>query len=158
MREVMYGNYRGIEGIILRRSLYLKERLITQLMQSSPELKQYAAKLNVRQWNYIIQNAGKIAIINAKIEPMLDRLEAQLSQTNWLCGSTYSLADTVWTAVLNKLDELKFSHLWEDDAPPALGLYLNRLKARPSYNTAIQEDKMPLPMLLAGLRRVFLGI
>jgi glutathione S-transferase len=85
-------------------------------------------------------------------------LEAQLTQTKWLCGATYSLADVVWTALLNGLEELKFGYLWADSTCPALNAYLNRLKARPSFKAAIEGDEMPLPMLLAGLRRTFLGI
>ncbi|NJL22561.1 MAG: glutathione S-transferase family protein [Leptolyngbyaceae cyanobacterium SM1_3_5] len=158
MREVMYGNYRSIEGAVLRRSVQMKEKLLPQLMQANPELRQqYAAKLeDVQQWNRAIHNADEIANLNAKIAPMLDQLEAQLSQTTWLCGNHYSLADTVWTAVLNRLD--KFNDLWADQTRPALNSYLNQLKSRPSFNAAIQSDRMPLPMLLSGLRRVFLGM
>ena len=160
MRELMYGNFRGIEGIVLRRSVQIKERLLPQLMEIHPELKkQYTAKLkDVRQWNSTIQNKKEIANINAKIEPMLARLEEQLSQTHWLCGATYSLADAVWTAVLNRLDELNFNYLWLDNTRPALESYLNRLKSRPSFRIAIEEDEIPLSMLIAGLRRIFLGI
>lgn len=157
MREVMYGNYRGIEGAVLRRSVQRKAKLLPKLMLANPELKDlYAIKLeDVRQWNCTIQNASKIANLNARLEPMLERLESQLSQTAWLCGDSYSLADTVWTAVLNRLDELKIGHLWQDITRPALSSYFNQLRARPSFKTAIQDDKMPLLMVLAGLRKVF---
>ncbi|KAM3106797.1 glutathione S-transferase family protein [Phormidesmis sp. 146-33] len=160
MREVIYGNYQSIEGAILRRSIQMKERLLLRLVQANPELQeQYAIKLkDVQQWNCTVHNAAEIVNLNATIAPMLDQLEAQLSQTTWLCGNSYSLADTVWTAVLHRLDKLKFSYLWADHTRPALDSYLNRLKSRPSFNTAIQSDKMPLPMLVAGLRRVFLGV
>lgn len=153
MSKVMYGNFRGIEGIVLRRSLHLKEKMLPRLMQTNPDLKeQYATKLkDLRQLNSTIQDAKAMAEINATIEPLLDRVETQLSQTQWLCGSTYSLADTVWTAVLNRLDELKFGHFWKNNARSALDSYFNRLKARPSFKTAIQDDKMPLSMLLSGL-------
>lgn len=160
MRELMYGNYRGIEGVVLRRSVQIKQKLIPQLMQANPELKeQYEAKLNdVRQWNSSIQDVNEIATINARIEPMLVQLEEQLRQTDWLCGATYSLADAVWTVVLNRLVELKFDYLWAGNTRPALKAYLSRIKARPSFKIAIQSDEMPLPMLLAGLSRIFLGI
>ncbi|XGV99823.1 MAG: glutathione S-transferase family protein [Leptolyngbya sp. BL-A-14] len=159
MRELMYGNYQGLEGWILRRSVQIKQRLLPQLMQAHPELlPHYEAKLkDVRQWNSIIQDRQAIASINRKIEPMLTQLEAQLVQTEWLCGTTYSLADVVWTAVLNRLEELKFGDRWVDTYP-ALAAYFQRLKARPNFKAAIQSDEMPLPMLLAGLRRTFLGI
>ncbi|NJM18208.1 MAG: glutathione S-transferase family protein [Richelia sp. SM1_7_0] len=160
MRELIYGNYRGMEGAVLRRSVQIKQQLLPQLMQANPELKaQYEAKLNdVKQWNSTIQNANEIANMNAKIEPMLAQLEEQLSQTDWLCGGTYSLADAMWTAVLNRLDALKFGYLWADNTRPALKEYLSRLKARPNFRIAIHIDTMPLPMLLGGLRRIFLGI
>ncbi|MBH8553771.1 glutathione S-transferase family protein [Nostocaceae cyanobacterium CENA357] len=160
MRELMYGNYQGIEGIVLRRSVQIKEKLIPKLMQANPDLKeQYTSKLkDIKHWNCTIQNANEIANLNTRIVPMLEILETQLSKTNWLCGASYSLVDTIWTAVLNRLNELKFGYLWENNTRPALSLYFNQLRARPSFITAIQDDKMPLPMLLAGLGRVFLGI
>lgn len=160
MRELMYGNFRGIEGIVLRRSVRMKEKLLTQLLQLHPELKeQYTAKLkDVRQWNSTIQNTAEIADLNAKIEPMLDLLEEQLSQTDWLCGDTYTLADVVWTAVLNRLDKLKFGRLWEHNTRPALESYFNRLKSRQSFALAIQNDKMPWLMVVKGLRRISIDI
>jgi glutathione S-transferase len=158
MREVMYGNYQGIEGAVLRFSVQAKEKLLPRLIQANPELKkEYEEKLNdVRQWNSCIQNVNEITVLNARIEPMLVQLNEQLMQTDWLCGETYSLADAVWTAVLNRLDELKFGDLWADNTRPALKAYLDRVKTRPSFRTAIQSDKMPLSMVLLGLRRIFL--
>jgi glutathione S-transferase len=149
-----------MEGVVLRRSLHIKEKMLPRLMQTNPDLKeQYAAKLkDLRQFNSTIRDAKAMAEINATIEPILDQVETQLLQTQWLCGSTYSLADTVWTAVLNRLDELKFGYFWQHDARPALDSYFNRLKARPSFRTAIRDDKMPLPMLWSGLGRILLGI
>lgn len=160
MREVMYGNYQGLEGRILRRSVQIKQKLLPQLMQAHPEfLASYEAKLkDVKQWSSTIQDRQAIASINRKIEPMLTQLETQLTQTEWLCGTAYSLADVVWTAVLNRLEELKFGDLWADSTRPALAAYFQRLKARPNFKAAIQSDEMPLPMLLAGLCRTFLGV
>ncbi|NJL37264.1 MAG: glutathione S-transferase family protein [Leptolyngbyaceae cyanobacterium SM1_4_3] len=160
MLEVMYGNFRGIEGAILRRSVQIKARMLPHLMQSHPELReQYAKKLKVvEQLNFTIRDVREMKSINAKIEPLLDQLEAQLSETTWLCGTTYSLADTVWTAVLNRLNELGFGHFWQNDVRSAIASYFNRLKARPSFKTAIQDDKMPLPMLLSGLSKILLYV
>lgn len=160
MRELIYGNFQGIEGLVLRRSVRLKEKLLLQLIKTHPELEeQYSAKLkDVRQWNSTIQNKQEIANINANIDTVLDCLEQQLSQTNWLCGSTCSLADIVWTAVLYRLDKLKFSHLWLNDTRPALESYIHRLKSRPSFVTVVEKDRMPLSLLLKGLCRIFLGI
>jgi glutathione S-transferase len=144
----------------LRRSVQIKQKLLPQLMQSHPEfLASYTAKLkDVKQWSSTIQDRQAIASINRKVEPMLTQLETQLIQTEWLCGTAYSLADVVWTAVLNRLEELKFGNLWADSTRPALAAYFQRLKARANFKAAIQSDEMPLPMLLAGLRKTFLGV
>lgn len=160
MREIMYGNYPGLTGIVLQRSLRLKQKVLSQRIdEANHELQAlYKAKLeDINQWLSTISDKRAIAHTNEKIAPMLDRLEAQLAETEWLCGTTYSLADTVWTAVLNRLEELKFSYLWANGARPHLNAYLNRVKRRPSFKAAIQEDALPLPMLLAGLRKTFLG-
>ena len=159
MREVMYGSYRGLTGLVLRRSVQIKQKLLPQLIEAHPKFQaQYAAKLaDVEQWNFTLQDRRAIASLNSKIEPMLTRVEAQLAQTEWLCGGNYSLADVVWTAVLNRLEELAFGHLWAEDARPALRAYLNRLKSRPSFKLAIEQDAMPLPVLLAGLGRTLVG-
>ena len=50
--------------------------------------------------------------INAQIEPMLDKLESELKQSEWLGNNNYSLADVVWTATLHHLEELDFANLW----------------------------------------------
>ena len=160
MRELMYGNYQGINGIVLRRSVQIKEKLLSRLMQIYPELaQQYASKLqDVKRWNSTIQSDREIADINARIAPMLDRLEEQLNQTDWLCGATYTLADAVWTAVINRLDELKFNYLWKNNTRLKLESYFNRLKSRPSFAMAIENDKMPLSMLMTGLYKVVRGV
>ena len=159
MREAMYGNMRGIDGLVARKTVDIKEKLLPQLAQKHPDLKaQYTAKLkDVKPWKQTIRDVEKITQINSQIEAIMNSLEQQLSQSEWLCGSAYSLADAVWTAVLSRLDELGFSTLWKADKRPAIAGYLNRLKARPSYRAAVKNDAMPLPMILAGLRRIFLG-
>ena len=158
LREFMYGNYKGIEGAVLRRSVQIKEKLLPKLIQAHPELKeQYASKLeDVKLWNSRINNANEIASLTQKVELMLDRLATQLNQTEWLCGNRYTLADAVWAAVLNRLDELKFGYLWTNGDRSVIGAYFERLKARSSFKVAIVEDEMPASMLIAGLWKVFL--
>ena len=160
MRELIYGSSRGIEGIVLRRSVRLKKKLLPQLIETYPELKeQYSAKLkDVRQWNFTIQNKQKIADINVHINLTLDCLEQQLSQTDWLCGSTYSLADVVWTPILYQLEKRKFHHLCLNDTRPILKSYFHCLKSRPSFVTAVEKDRMPLSLLLKGLCKIFSNI
>ena len=39
----------------------------------------------------------------------------------------------------------------------AIKAYFMRLKNCPSFKVAIQQDKMPTKLIIAGLRRIFLG-
>ncbi len=78
--------------------------------------------------------------INAQIEPMLDKLESELKQSEWLGNNNYSLADVVWTATLHHLEELDFANLWSKEKLPAIADYWQRLKTRPSFKTVISNN------------------
>ncbi len=159
MGEIVYGNYKGFDGMVLRRSIQIKEKQILRLLQANPDLKkQYADKLDsVKELNKTIRDSQKMLQINAQIEPTLDKLEYQLKQSEWLSNNNYSLADVVWTATLHHLEQLDFNHLWSQEKRPAIENYWQRLKTRPNFKTAMQDEVIPLPMVLAGLGRVFLG-
>lgn len=159
MGEIIYSNYKGFDGIAIRKSIQVKENHILRLMQANPDLKkQYADKLeHIKELNKTIRDSQKMLNINAQIEPMLDKLECQLKQSEWLGNNVYSLADVVWAATLHHLEQLEFACLWSQEKRPAIDKYWQRLKTRPNFKTVIQEEIMPLPMILAGLRRIFLG-
>ncbi len=159
MREFMYANYQGIEGVILRRSLQIKEKLIPRLIQNNPDLKkQYQSKLeDIKECNQIIRDQQKISQINIRVKALLDRLEEQLSESEWLCGSSYSFADTVWTPVLNSWEELNFIDLSKRAQRTAIATYFERLKNRPSFKVAIQSDEIPTRFIISGLGRILLG-
>ena len=159
MGEIVYGNYKGFDGMVLRRSIQVKEKHIVGLMQASPDLKkEYANKLDsVRELNKTIRDFQKMRQINARIEPALDELESELKQSEWLVNNYYSLADVVWAATLHHLEELDFAYLWSKEKRPAIDNYWQRLKTRPNFKTVMQNEVIPLPIIVAGLRRIFLG-
>ncbi|MBD2731596.1 glutathione S-transferase family protein [Nostoc sp. FACHB-892] len=162
MRELIYGNLKGIDGFVARRSVRMKQNIITKLMREYPDLNnQYATKLkDVKDWNITVLDKAKIGIINEKMNPILDKIENEVSKSMWLCGDEYSLADVVWTAVLNYLVQLQIDDLAIDKNRKALSLYIERLKSRPSFKIAIKdylEAKVMQPIILAGLKRIFLG-
>lgn len=162
MRELIYGNLKGIDGFVARRSVRMKQDIITKLMREHPDLhNQYASKLkDVKDWNFTVLDKAKIESINQKMNPILDQLENEVSQSMWLCGDKYSLADVVWTAVLYYLEQLKIDDLAINQNRKSLSLYIERLKARPSFKLAIKDyldSKVMQPIILAGLRRIFLG-
>ncbi|BCL39991.1 glutathione S-transferase family protein [Nostoc sp. MS1] len=162
MRELIYGNLKGLDGFVARRSVMMKQDIISKLMREHPDLhNQYATKLkDVKDWNITVLEKAKVKSINNTMNPILDKLENEVSNSMWLCGDEYSLADVVWTAVLNYLVQLQIDDFAIKKDRKAIYLYIDRLKARPSFKTAIQdylETKVMQPIILAGLRRIFLG-
>ncbi|KYC35304.1 hypothetical protein WA1_09140 [Scytonema hofmannii PCC 7110] len=162
MRELIYHNLKGFSGIVARRSMRMKKDLVAKLMRENPNLHtQYAAKLeDVKNWNATVDDRAQVAAINGRMNEILDQLENELRKSDWLCGANYSLADLVWTAVLHYLEQVKLDTLWRNGRRPALAAYIARLKARPSFKEAIQDylaPKVMEPIVIAGLRRIFLG-
>lgn len=66
----------------------------------------------------------------------LDQLEAQLHKTAWLAGDAISLADLDSVPYIHRLDCLALSRMWADK--PAVADWYARLKARPSWEVAIE--------------------
>ena len=69
-------------------------------------------------------------------------MEAALQTREWLAGASYSIADAAFTPYVTRLDHLNV--LGFLDGREALTDWYERIKARPSYKTAIEdwnEDK-----------------
>ena len=83
---------------------------------------------------------AKLGLVKA-----LDRLEGQLSQTPWLAGDSYSLADVAAAPFIDRLEELSFMGLWA--GKPGIEAWIARLKARPAYNEAVPLREQRFPVL-----------
>lgn len=66
-------------------------------------------------------------------------LEAQLEQTKWMAGSSYSLAEIGYTPYLIRLDELQLWS-WMDKRPRITDLY-ERIKDRPNFKDGYLDWK-----------------
>ena len=65
-------------------------------------------------------------------------MEAQLGKTKWLAGDGYSLAEAEITPYIERMDRLGLAGLWQPDRPRVADWFA-RIKARPSYQTAITD-------------------
>lgn len=70
-------------------------------------------------------------------EKLLTDMETALGDSPWLAGESYSLADAAWTPYLTRLDHLNLLQ-WISKRPKLTGWY-ERVRARPSYATAITK-------------------
>jgi glutathione S-transferase len=72
-----------------------------------------------------------------RFEKLLVDMEAALSQTTWLAGESYSLADISYAPYLTRLDHLQLQFLWE--RRPHIQDWYDRLRERPSYRQAFDD-------------------
>lgn len=72
-----------------------------------------------------------------RFQRLVAEMDRQLSQSRFLAGDLYSLADADYTAYVNRLTNLGLSSLWSEK--PALADWYLRMKARLSFDFAISE-------------------
>ncbi|MGO4582180.1 glutathione S-transferase family protein [Cupriavidus sp. 2TAF22] len=90
-------------------------------------------------------SAARAPIDEAKVEAArlnmsraLERMESRLTETRWLGGREYSLADIAAAPFIDRLEELNLSGLWS--TKPALMDWIARTKERPAYREAIPDN------------------
>jgi glutathione S-transferase len=74
-------------------------------------------------------------------EKLLGRIEAAMAEGPYLAGRDWSLADAAATPYVWRLDKLKLARLWE--RRPAVGEWYERIRARPSFKTAVEDWLSP---------------
>ena len=80
----------------------------------------------------------------------LHKMEDALSDSIWLAGNAFSMADIAMTPYLNRLDALSMDGLWTDGRLPRVERWFARVKERPAFKPALL-DWMP-PELTAEMR------
>ena len=74
-------------------------------------------------------------------EKLLKWIQESTERGPWLAGGDFSLADIAATPYVLRLEMLKLSRLW--DKKPGVAEWWERIKARPSYETAITKWLRP---------------
>ncbi len=77
------------------------------------------------------------------VDDVCRRMEDVLSQSEWLAGDQFSLADISHAPYVDRMEHLFWSDLWQDR--PALNDWAERIKSRPSYNASVPPDDQRLP-------------
>jgi glutathione S-transferase len=85
----------------------------------------------------------------AQIRQTAERIGAAVRETGgpWIMGAQYTLIDATLTPLIQRMAELGYAHLWQDDLPEMVGWFV-RVRARPSFATAFYantnlSDKYP---------------
>ena len=73
----------------------------------------------------------------------LDDMEAELARQRWLSGARFGLADATLLPYVLRLEHLGMDPLLERSARPGVADWLARVKALPSYATAVEAWAAP---------------
>ncbi|MGH7905426.1 MAG: glutathione S-transferase family protein [Candidatus Binataceae bacterium] len=76
-------------------------------------------------------------------DKVLAEMEAALSESEWLAGANYSLADVSLTPYVNRLDMLGLAAMW--GGRPRVSEWFGRIQNRPNFKPAV-IDWIPEPM------------
>jgi glutathione S-transferase len=78
----------------------------------------------------------------------MERMAGALDGQPFLCGEAFSIADLCMAPLLQRMEDLALDGLWSD--APAVGAWLGRVRARPSWGTAFMPGSL-LTELVPGL-------
>lgn len=70
-----------------------------------------------------------------QLRSTLERMEVRLVDNHWISGSKFGLADTIALPLVDRMDDLKLSYLWEKDLSK-VNSWFERSKMRPSFDKA----------------------
>ena len=79
-----------------------------------------------------------------KIRFSVDRLEKRLSESEWLAGDAYSLADICNFAIANGMQH-GFDEIVNRDATPHLVAWIERINARPAAREMFAKSQSEMP-------------
>lgn len=83
----------------------------------------------------------------------ITRMERHLGDAPWLSGEALGLADFIATPLMDRMDDLGFAALWQNDAPRVTD-WLSRIRARPAFDaTFYQKSRLSEFLPIGPLRR-----
>lgn len=77
----------------------------------------------------------------AQIRQTADRIDDSVRDTGgpWIMGAQYTLIDATLTPLIQRMADMGYGPLWEDDLPE-MTAWFSRIKERPSYDTAFYAN------------------
>jgi len=69
----------------------------------------------------------------------LHKMEAALTDSDWLVANKFTIADVAMTPYVNRLAMMNMSGMWENGRLPAVTAWFERIKQRPAFNKNLIE-------------------
>lgn len=122
----------GPRAILLQQPAAQREAGIAAI----PDPKARAARRSVIEHGV---KAPEFAGALAQMIDLLDRMDAGLATAQWLSGDSFGLADAAALPYVLRLDHLAMSPLLSGPRRPRLADWYERVRARPSFDTAVAK-------------------
>lgn len=151
-RELSYGSIPGPMRPLAKHVIQPRRMaLLRRHRDRNPDLApQYEARLrDVRAWNETMEDPAAMEALWAKARAALDELEEALASRRYIAGSTFSLADVIWTPILARLRMLGLDEGFEGRRQVAA--YYARMRARPTFREAEVCERVPVGRVLQQL-------
>jgi ganglioside-induced differentiation-associated protein 1 len=100
--------------------------------------------------------APRFAAAVSRMGAFLSEMEAALADAEWLMGERFTLADIAVAPYVLRLSDTGLSGLWSEGRRPRVGDWFERLRQRPSFETAV--GAWVPPPLVAVLRSFSDGV
>jgi glutathione S-transferase len=120
----------GPRVMILQQPAEVREAEI----EAIPDPKERATRRSVVEHGV---HAPEFAGALGRMLDLLDRIDAWVAERPWLSGDAYGLADAAVLPYVLRLDHLAMTPLLTAPARPRLADWYERVRARPSFETAI---------------------
>jgi len=120
----------GPRSFLLQQPAEVREANINAI----PDAAQRAARRSVIEHGV---EAPEFEGALAKMVAFLDQVEAAITPGSWLSGDSFGLADAAALPYVLRLDHLAMGPFLCADARPALADWYQRVRARPSFETAV---------------------
>jgi glutathione S-transferase len=120
----------GPRALLLQQPAEAREANIASI----PDPKARAARRSVIEHGH---RAPEFGGAFAHMVRFLDRAEAFLAASPWLSGDAFGLADAAALPYVLRLDHLAMTPLLSRATRPALAAWYERVRARPSFETAV---------------------
>lgn len=144
-RELSYGSKRMLR--IGRRINEGRLRALQRNREKYPELREvYDAKIeDIRAFRDAALDPAHVDRVRAGVMDRYDELDALLEDQEWIAGSSYSLADALWTVGIARHRVLDLKPL---DGRPSLAQWYGRTRARPSFDSADVWERVKVGKML----------
>lgn len=117
--SLTFGSAPGVLGWGMRKSVSRRKKALEHQKSVSMSLSEtYDRKIGtMSDLETQVNSPSAMEGVETQVKAVLDELDLALADNKWIAGTSYSLADVAFTAILARLDFLGRSAWWTEERP-----------------------------------------